>query len=85
MLTETEKTILAGKFAHELQCHPVMNAETQHILTTRATDAMKPKATTRMMTGARGMPTGIIQAGGFGPDKFSNMVVSLVCSMISGI
>ncbi|RYO75055.1 hypothetical protein DL762_010196 [Monosporascus cannonballus] len=69
-----KKTVLAGKFAHELNCQPVMNAETRHILTTRASDAMKPKATTKMMAAARGMPSGIIQAGSFAPDKFSTLV-----------
>ncbi|KAH8675885.1 transcription initiation factor IIF, beta subunit-domain-containing protein [Xylariales sp. PMI_506] len=69
-----KKTTLAARFRTELNCQPVMNAETKHILAMRASDALKPKATTSMMTGTRN-PSGIIHAGSMlGNEKMRGFV-----------
>ncbi|KAI1107000.1 transcription initiation factor iif [Jackrogersella minutella] len=68
-----KKTVLAGRFRHELNCQPVWTAETRHWLNLRNSDAMKPRATTTLTSSAR--PTGVIQAGShITTDKFSNFV-----------
>jgi hypothetical protein len=70
-----KKTVLAGRFRHELNCQPVETAETKHILAMRASDALKPKATTSLMTGTRN-PTGIIHAGTTaGNEKMRGFIV----------
>ncbi|KAF3067470.1 Transcription initiation factor IIF subunit beta [Daldinia childiae] len=68
-----KKTVLAGRFRHELNCRPTWTEETKHWLSIRNNDAMKPKATTTLTSTAR--PTGLIQAGAHvSNDKFSNFV-----------
>ncbi|KAI1456009.1 transcription initiation factor iif [Annulohypoxylon moriforme] len=68
-----KKTVLRGRFRHELNCQPAWTAETRHWLNIRNTDAMKPKATTTLTSSAR--PTNLIQAGAHvSNDKFSNFV-----------
>ncbi|KAI0900020.1 transcription initiation factor iif [Annulohypoxylon nitens] len=70
-----KKTILRGRFRHELNCQPVWTPETRHWLSIRNTDAMKPRATTTLTSSAR--PTNLIQAGAHvSNDKFSNFVRS---------
>lgn len=39
-----EKTTIAGKVKHEVQCTPVENAETNHLLALRAVELQAPKA-----------------------------------------
>jgi len=63
-----KKTVLAGRFAHELNCQPAQNAETKHILAMRANDALKPRATTQL-AGGRGVPKNAIQAGTHKPKE----------------
>ncbi|KAI2624357.1 transcription initiation factor IIF, beta subunit-domain-containing protein [Hypoxylon sp. NC1633] len=68
-----KKTVLAGRFRHELNCRPSWTEETKHWLNIRNNDAMKPKATTTLTSSAR--PLGVIQAGAHvSNDKFSNFV-----------
>ncbi|KAI1379395.1 transcription initiation factor IIF, beta subunit-domain-containing protein [Hypoxylon crocopeplum] len=68
-----KKTVLAGRFRHELNCQPAWTDETKHWLDIRNSDAMKPKATTTLTSAAR--PVGLIQAGAHvSNDKFSNFV-----------
>ncbi|ORY66289.1 transcription initiation factor IIF, beta subunit-domain-containing protein [Pseudomassariella vexata] len=70
-----KKTALAGRFRHELNCQPVMTPETKHILAMRASDALKPKATTSILAGARVLTNGLIHAGtAAGNEKFSGFV-----------
>ncbi|KAI0125800.1 putative transcription initiation factor IIF subunit beta [Xylariales sp. AK1849] len=69
-----KKTTLAGRFRRELNCQPVMTAETKQILAMRASDSLKPKATTSLMSGTRN-PNGIISAGTtFGNDRMRGFV-----------
>lgn len=76
-----KKTKLAAKFSRELNCQPVMTPETKHILQMRASDALKPKATTSVMTGTRN-PAGVIHAGtAMGNDKMRGFVVS-TCTVV---
>ncbi|KAK8048582.1 transcription factor IIF beta subunit [Apiospora phragmitis] len=61
-----KKTVLAGKFKYELNCQPADTMETRHILAMRASDALKPRATTSMMSGmsgTRAMTKNILNAG----------------------
>ncbi|KAI5868686.1 transcription initiation factor IIF, beta subunit-domain-containing protein [Durotheca rogersii] len=68
-----KKTVLAGRFRHELNCQPVWTEETKHLLSIRNTDAMKPRATTTLTSAAK--PTGLIQAGAHvSNDKFGNFI-----------
>jgi transcription initiation factor TFIIF subunit beta len=69
-----KKTVLAGRLRHELNCQPIDNAETRHILATRAADSLKPKATTSMLATTRNLQNGIVTLK---DDKFSGFVVSL--------
>ncbi|KAK7952437.1 uncharacterized protein PG986_008165 [Apiospora aurea] len=70
-----KKTVLAGRFKYELNCQPADTPETRHILAMRASDALKPKATTSMMSGMSGtramtkniLNAGAAPAGGRGP------------------
>ncbi|KAK9417830.1 hypothetical protein SUNI508_01587 [Seiridium unicorne] len=57
-----KKTVLAARFRREVNAQPVMTPEAKHILAMRASDALKPKATTSIMSGTRN-PVGIIHAG----------------------
>ncbi|KAI1386204.1 transcription initiation factor iif [Hypoxylon trugodes] len=68
-----KKTILAGRFRHELNCQPAWTPETKHWLSIRNNDAMKPRTTTTLTSASR--PTGVIQAGSHSTsDRFSNFV-----------
>ncbi|KAI0478830.1 transcription initiation factor IIF, beta subunit-domain-containing protein [Xylariaceae sp. FL0804] len=68
-----KKTVLAGRFRHELNCQPVWNQETKHIMKMRNEEASKPKKTTTMAQSLD--PSGVIQAGAHvSNDRFSNMV-----------
>ncbi|KAH9908726.1 transcription initiation factor IIF, beta subunit-domain-containing protein [Xylariomycetidae sp. FL2044] len=68
-----KKTVLAGKFRHELSCQPVLTDETKYLMRIRNDDALKSKVTTTITAG-RG-PTGVIQAGAHvSNDKFSNFI-----------
>ncbi|KAI0152227.1 transcription initiation factor iif [Hypoxylon sp. NC0597] len=68
-----KKTVLAGRFRHELNCQPALTEESKHWLSIRNNEAMKPKATTTLTSAAK--PTGVIQAGAHvSNDKFSNFV-----------
>ncbi|KAK6842650.1 Transcription initiation factor IIF subunit beta [Apiospora arundinis] len=61
-----KKTVLAGRFKTELNCQPADTMETRHILAMRASDALKPRATTSMMSGmsgTRAMTKNILNAG----------------------
>jgi transcription initiation factor TFIIF subunit beta len=72
-----KKTILAARFRREVNAQPVMTPEAKHILAMRASDALKPKATTSIMSGTRN-PVGIIHAGtAMGNAKMSGFVVSI--------
>jgi transcription initiation factor TFIIF subunit beta len=72
-----EKTTLAGKFGHEMNCLPVRTEETQYLLRTMNDDAMKPKVETSIINSFD--PSGVIQAGAHvANDKFSNLVVSVL-------
>lgn len=80
-----KKTVLAAKFRREVNAQPVMTPEAKHILSMRASDALKPKATTSIMSGTRN-PVGIIHAGtAMGNAKMSGFVVSILeyCSFWS--
>ncbi|KAF7533377.1 hypothetical protein G7054_g7128 [Neopestalotiopsis clavispora] len=69
-----KKTILAARFRREVNAQPVMTPEAKHILAMRASDALKPKATTSIMSGTRN-PVGIIHAGtAMGNAKMSGFV-----------
>ncbi|KAI0139757.1 putative transcription initiation factor IIF subunit beta [Pestalotiopsis sp. NC0098] len=69
-----KKTVLAAKFRREVNAQPVMTPEAKHILSMRASDALKPKATTSIMSGTRN-PVGIIHAGtAMGNAKMSGFV-----------
>ncbi|KAI1495861.1 transcription initiation factor IIF [Biscogniauxia marginata] len=68
-----KKTVLAGRFRHELNCHPVWTEETKHIMKIRNDDAMKPKATTTITSTQN--PTDVIQAGAHvSNDNFNNFI-----------
>ncbi|CAJ2513832.1 Uu.00g019510.m01.CDS01 [Anthostomella pinea] len=68
-----KKTVLAGRFRHELNCHPVWTDETKHVMKMMNDDAMKPKATTTIVTGRD--PIGVIVAGAHtSNDQFSNFI-----------
>ncbi|KAI0020592.1 transcription initiation factor IIF, beta subunit-domain-containing protein [Xylariomycetidae sp. FL0641] len=68
-----KKTVLAARFRHELSCQPVWTAETKHIMKMMNDDAMKPKATTTIVSGRD--PIKVIQAGAHVSDnQFSNLV-----------
>lgn len=74
-----KKTVLAGRFRHELNCNTTQTPEAKHLLALRVQDAMKPKAQTSMMSSARAIPNGIIQAGTTaGNDKMRNFVRTAV-------
>ncbi|KAI1841705.1 hypothetical protein JX265_006254 [Neoarthrinium moseri] len=69
-----KKTKLAARFSREVNCQPVMTPETKHILAMRASDALKPKATTSVLAGTRN-PVGVIHAGtAVGNQKMSGFV-----------
>jgi transcription initiation factor TFIIF subunit beta len=73
-----KKTVLAARFRKELNCQPVMTAETKHILALRASEALKPKATTTVLSGTRN-PVGVIHAGSaLAKDKMGSFVVSTI-------
>ncbi|KAI0161700.1 transcription initiation factor iif [Hypoxylon sp. FL1284] len=68
-----KKTILAGRFRHELNCQPAFTDEYKHWFSTRNTDAMKPRATTTLTSNAR--PDNLITAGShISNDRFANFV-----------
>ncbi|KAL7627411.1 hypothetical protein AAE478_001604 [Parahypoxylon ruwenzoriense] len=72
-----KKTVLSGRFRHELNCQPVWTEETKHLLSIRNNDAMKPRATTTLTSAAK--PTGLIQAGAHvSNDKFGNFIRAAV-------
>lgn len=59
-----KKTTLAGRIVHEVNCVPVVNAESERILANRTIEAMKPKAGTIFIQGNAGsMTNGFIQPG----------------------
>jgi transcription initiation factor TFIIF subunit beta len=58
-----KKTALAGRVAHEVNCVPVDNPETNRILTERTLAAMKPKSSTVFLAGNKGQEAGFIQPG----------------------
>lgn len=58
-----KKTTLVGRVAHEVNCVPVMNPETNRILTERTLAAMKPKSSTVFLAGNKGAEAGFIQPG----------------------
>ncbi|KAH6660608.1 transcription initiation factor IIF, beta subunit-domain-containing protein [Truncatella angustata] len=69
-----KKTVLSARFRKEMNAQPVMTPEAKHILALRASDALKPKATTSIMSGTRN-PVGIIHAGtAIGNQKMSGFV-----------
>jgi transcription initiation factor TFIIF subunit beta len=61
----SERTTLQGKVAHEVNCVPVDNDESQRILSMRTLEAMKPKMHTKFL-GAEDVTSvggGFIQPG----------------------
>ncbi|KAK8140468.1 hypothetical protein PG984_000534 [Apiospora sp. TS-2023a] len=73
-----KKTVLAGRFKYELNCQPADTMETRHILAMRASDALKPKATTSMMSGmsgTRAMTKNILSAGAAPPGGKANSFI----------
>lgn len=77
-----KKTVLAARFRKEVNAQPVMTPEAKHILAMRASDALKPKATTSIMSGTRN-PVGIIHAGTtMGNAKMSGFIVSICHAVV---
>jgi transcription initiation factor TFIIF subunit beta len=71
-----KKTVLAARFRREVNAQPTMTPEAKWILSQRATESLKPKAQTSIMTGTRN-PVGIIHAGtSTGNAKMSGFIVS---------
>ncbi|KAI1344625.1 transcription initiation factor IIF [Xylariaceae sp. FL0016] len=69
-----KKTVLAGRFRHELNCQPVWTEETKHILRMRNEEASKPKTQTRLATSLE-EPSNVVQAGAHvATDKLSSLV-----------
>jgi transcription initiation factor TFIIF subunit beta len=66
-----EKTAVAGRIKHELVCTPVQNAETEHILNLRAMEALRPKATTKVV---HYLPDGVLNQEE-GDARFQGFVV----------
>ncbi|KAI1081753.1 transcription initiation factor IIF, beta subunit-domain-containing protein [Whalleya microplaca] len=64
-----KKTVLAGRFRHELNCHPVWTEEAKHLLSIRNTEITKPKSTTTLAGTSK--PSGVITVGTHVPnDRF---------------
>lgn len=77
-----KKTVLGARFRKEVNAQPVMTPEAKHILAMRASDALKPKATTSIMSGTRN-PAGIIHAGTtVGNSKMNGFIVGLRCALV---
>lgn len=74
-----KKTVLAGRFKYEVNCHPANTAESKHLLAVRNSESAIPKATTSMMSGTRAMTKNIIHAGTLtGNAKMSGFIVSTI-------
>lgn len=59
-----ERTTLAGKVAHEVNCIAVDNEESRYLLEMRTLEAMKPKLGTKFLNeDTSGVGTGFIQPG----------------------
>lgn len=58
-----KKTTLAGRVAHEINCVPVTNPETNRIMAQRTIAAMQPKNHTVFLSGNQSREAGFIQPG----------------------
>ncbi|KFX89174.1 hypothetical protein O988_08728 [Pseudogymnoascus sp. VKM F-3808] len=58
-----KKTTLAGRVAHEINCVPVDNPETNRLLAQRTLAAMQPRNRTVFLSGTRSREAGFIQPG----------------------
>jgi len=67
LLTESERTTLAGTIRHEVNCVAVINEESSHLLAVMTKEAMQPKHVTKFINEdlASGH-AGYVQPGTFG-------------------
>ncbi|KAK2629416.1 hypothetical protein QTJ16_000236 [Diplocarpon rosae] len=75
----TEKTTLAGKIAHEINCIAVDNKESQRLLAERTLEAMKPKLHTKFIKeDVSTLGPGFIQPGSINAqNSFNSFIVCL--------
>lgn len=82
MLCMTERTVLQGKIAHELNCVAVENEESIRLLSQRTLDAMKPKVHTKFINeDLSTIGKGFIQPGAINAQNtFSKFIVCISIS-----
>ena len=73
-----ERTTLAGRVAHELNCIPVETPESSRLLAQRTLDAMKPKVHTKFINeDTSTIGGGFIQPGTIGAsNSFGGFIAS---------
>ncbi|KAK6584785.1 hypothetical protein PZA11_003009 [Diplocarpon coronariae] len=72
----TEKTTLAGKIAHEINCIAVDNQESQRLLAERTLEAMKPKLHTKFLKeDVSTLGPGFIQPGSINAQNSFNTFI----------
>lgn len=72
-----KKTVLYGRFRHELNCAPVDNEEARQLLRDRVREATEPKRRIEVMSIADSASKTVLQSGsGAALDKFSTFIVS---------
>jgi transcription initiation factor TFIIF subunit beta len=81
MLTQfLERTAIAGKVAHEVNCIAVINQESERILGQRTLDAMKPKRFTKFLNeDLSALSSGFIQPGTIhAQNTFTDFIVCIL-------
>ena len=75
--SKTERTTLAGRVAHEVNCVPVENDEATRLLAIRMFEETKPKVATRFLNeDVSGVGTGFVQPGTVGAmNAFGGFIV----------
>lgn len=79
-----ERTAIAGKVKHEINCVPVENEETKYLLAVMATETMKPKHVTKFINAdLESGHAGYVQPGTFGAmNAMQGFIVSNLKSPI---
>lgn len=87
MLTQPERTTLAGRVAHEVNSVPVENEESQRLLAMKTREAMKPKFFTKFVDeDLSDNRAGFIQPGTVaGMNAFGGFIVSILETLLSFI